>query len=188
MNTKDAMVYFAVRHKPICCPRDIPEQWKPKLQLEPPSPSWKEEIQNRPWARDYNGPEPLDKKLLVLRDRLLSFAGNEAVIPKIEEDINDILEFGQLWNGWSNVLLKKGKPCRCHQNSADLYLANQDMENLAVATGYALSQDGLWRQHSWLLLRKPRSVRVIETTTKRLLYFGVALAEDSLARFLYYNT
>jgi hypothetical protein len=42
-----------------------------------------------------------------------------------------------------------------------------------VMTGYALSPDGMWRQHSWVY-DKQRDV-IIETTVKRVGYFGVLL-------------
>ena len=45
-------------------------------------------------------------------------------------------------------------------------------------TGYALSDDGLWRQHSWLIAKPGRRWTVIETTCRRLLYYGVVLTEE----------
>ncbi|HEX7958941.1 MAG TPA: hypothetical protein VF493_03430, partial [Terriglobales bacterium] len=42
---------------------------------------------------------------------------------------------------------------------------------VAIATGYALSEYGLWRQHSWGILRDG----VLETTKTRLKYFGIVL-------------
>jgi hypothetical protein len=42
---------------------------------------------------------------------------------------------------------------------------------ISIATGYALSDDGLWRQHSWGILREG----VLETTKVRVKYFGILL-------------
>ena len=42
---------------------------------------------------------------------------------------------------------------------------------IGVGTGYALSDDGLWRSHSWVLTKK----RIIETTVSRVKYLGLAL-------------
>lgn len=181
------MAYFAIHGKPLREPVDIPGKWMGKLQCQPVDPEWKKRIKDHPWATSYEGCHPLDEEMALLRDKLLSFAGEEAVMPDMDEDIGDILAYGQLWNGWSNTRIKKGQPCHCHQNSADLYYANRDKENLTVATGYALSEDGLWRQHSWLVMRLARSVQVIETTKRRLLYFGVALTGKTLEDFLYWN-
>jgi hypothetical protein len=40
---------------------------------------------------------------------------------------------------------------------------------VVIATGYALSDDGLWRQHSWDVLRDG----ILETTKARQKYFGI---------------
>lgn len=76
----------------------------------------------------------------------------------------------------------KGEACQCHKNSAYLWKANKNYRAgiFGIATGYALSADGMWRQHSWCVLRKPRSYQIVETTTPRELYFGVCmLYEDA---------
>ena len=51
-------------------------------------------------------------------------------------------------------------------------------------TGYALSDDGLWRQHSWGLLTDDR---VVETTVARLRYFGAILTDPAAAEFVLAN-
>ncbi len=58
----------------------------------------------------------------------------------------------------------------CHQNVASLWKSPK-RGIIGVATGYALSEDGLWRQHSWGLLRDG----VLETTERRDKYFGILL-------------
>ena len=45
--------------------------------------------------------------------------------------------------------------------------------------GYALSGDGLWREHSWLLADKA----VVETTESRLLYHGFVRTDDEAVIF-----
>lgn len=42
-------------------------------------------------------------------------------------------------------------------------------------TGYALSPDGLWRQHSWAY---GDNLMIYETTVERVMYFGVELSSD----------
>jgi hypothetical protein len=44
--------------------------------------------------------------------------------------------------------------------------------------GFALSPDGLWRQHSWALSSAPGG-RVVETTVTRVAYAGLPLAGDA---------
>jgi hypothetical protein len=63
-----------------------------------------------------------------------------------------------------------GEDGACHRNVATLW-ANGD--TTAMGTGYALSPDQLWRQHSWALAEDGA---VLETTTSpRLAYVGIRL-------------
>jgi hypothetical protein len=55
---------------------------------------------------------------------------------------------------------------QCHENVYDLW--KQD-KNLKTYTGYALSQDRLWRHHSWCV---DQTGTLIETTFERLIYIG----------------
>lgn len=73
--------------------------------------------------------------------------------------------------------LEQGEASQCHSNSARLYRQGRG----EIATGYALSKDGYWRQHSWVVAADGH---VIETTTLRQRYVGVVLdsaAADSFA-------
>jgi hypothetical protein len=112
-------------------------------------------------------------RLLAFRDALLAVAGDEVCLPSIEEDIDLIERYGEFWMG-RGVTLKRGEPCSCHSNSLWCWDANRD--RVAAATGYALSEDGMWRQHSWCVLRATagKGGRVVETTVKRVLYFGLS--------------
>lgn len=69
--------------------------------------------------------------------------------------------------------LKRGKSSMCHQNIASSWKARR-FGIIGIATGYALSEDGLWRQHSWGLLRDG----ILETTELRVKYFGILLQGD----------
>jgi hypothetical protein len=70
----------------------------------------------------------------------------------------------------------------CHKNVAEFW-QRRSGNLIALATGYALSDDGLWRQHSWGI----RSNAIFETTEPRKIYFGVRLegsvADLSASRF-----
>jgi hypothetical protein len=58
----------------------------------------------------------------------------------------------------------------CHRNAAEVWARG---EVPAIGTGYALSPDGLWRQHSWAV---DGDGTVLETTSaERLAYVGVRL-------------
>ena len=117
-----------------------------------------------------------------LKRRLLSIAGAAVVLPRIEEDLRAILRRGKTWRGY-NAVRMPGEPCRCHSNSAALWAANAGA--LDICTGYALSRDGLWRQHSWCLIRE--TGRVVETTVRRVLYHGIVLCPSAAERFLHEN-
>lgn len=107
----------------------------------------------------------MNSRLFDLRQKLLTFAGEAICFPPYEEDLDNILNYGQFWVG-SNAKLMRGEPSRCHANSANLW--EQNKEATRICTGYALSEDGMWRQHSWLVWHKSRSNQIIETTAKRI--------------------
>lgn len=86
--------------------------------------------------------------------------------------------------------MQKGEPSQCHTNSAMLWEANKSRtlegpyrEELALATGYAMSEDGLWRQHSWCVLRTPARVKVVETTVPKVAYYGFVMTHAEAERF-----
>lgn len=54
----------------------------------------------------------------------------------------------------------------CHANCEALYQKNKTHK---IYTGYALSKDGLWRNHSWIITKNGS---IIETTELRVLYLG----------------
>lgn len=122
----------------------------------------------------------MNSRLFDLRQKLLTFAGEAICFPPYEEDLDNILNYGQFWVG-SNAKLMRGEPSRCHANSANLW--EQNKEATRICTGYALSEDGMWRQHSWLVWHKSRSNRIIETTAKRIAYYGFVMPYDMCQQF-----
>jgi hypothetical protein len=116
--------------------------------------------------RDAVGKQP---ELKRLRKMLLRLGGDCVVAPrKPDQDVPMLLEQGFLTSG--PTTLKVMKSSSCHQNVAFVW-TNRKFGIVGVATGYALSGDGLWRQHSWGILRDG----VLETTKTRRKYFGVVL-------------
>jgi hypothetical protein len=65
-----------------------------------------------------------------------------------------------------NTCIIKMDTSMCHNNCGKLYFHDQSNR---VFTGYALSADGLWRHHSWIL---SKNNVIIETTESRLIYLG----------------
>jgi hypothetical protein len=105
----------------------------------------------------------------VLRELLLKLGGIELVVPpKPDPDLPDLLVSGQVTGG--SVVLKELEEGRCHENVAEMWV-DKKYDLTAVATGYALSEDGLWRQHSWGI----RNGEIVETTALRLKYFGKSM-------------
>jgi hypothetical protein len=163
---------------------------------------WKETIDaNHWWARGFKGdlakeyPAAIardkaavrhfldgeQKRLLRLRDMLVGQGGEEACIALQEPELEELLERGQFWPGTRLRSIARTQS-RCHENSAGVWLANQ--ESVVLATGYALSSDGIWRSHSFLVQPMPRSAPyILETTRRRLLYFGVAFDYEAALAF-----
>lgn len=131
---------------------------------------------NQGWNNDSHLKSELHKGLIGF--------GGEFSLLRDEEDLVKILTRGQLWGKTGMTL--KGAPIQCHMNSCLAWEANQD--RLYLATGYALSADGLWRQHSWCMNPKPRSIQVVETTEPRLLYFGFVMTLEETIQFADMNT
>ena len=82
-------------------------------------------------------------------------------------------------------LLWPGAPSRCHGNAASLYVFSKG--KMRIASGYALADDGLWRQHSWGV--GAVDGRVMETTVRSLRYYGFILDDgDESLKFFLANT
>lgn len=107
---------------------------------------------------------------------LLSFGG-DLVVPPVhpDPDLDELLTGVRSWGPADH--LQPGEDGSCHENVAILWVDGAAAE---VGTGYALSEDGLWRQHSWGV---DADGTVIETTEERLRYVGVALVEVEAAKF-----
>ena len=150
---------------------------------------WRRALSTKWWSSNFENPELLinwQKDSLKFSARLLKFGGNEVCIPGKVGDLVKLNMRGQLWPG-QNVLLKIGAQSQCHANSAYLWHADKENKNLHIATGYALTaDDGMWRQHTWCVLEKQRSIQIIETTVPRSAYFGYVLTSTEQEEF--YNS
>lgn len=107
------------------------------------------------------------------RSWLLGHGGVE-VVPPIDPEIRivDLLQRAVVQSGVGAVSVP-GEPSRCHENVETLVDRGRTVDGHVVVagwTGYALSDDGLWRQHSWAV---GDDGSVIETTEPRRCYAGV---------------
>lgn len=171
-----------------------PEQMPTPLVTIPMDDEWKDTISKHFWyhkngideyiAEHGNIRADMVKKLFKMRDRLLKFGGEEVCLPVYDEDVVKIMERGQLWYG-DRIHMMKGRPSQCHRNSSYCWEANQD--KAVLCTGYALSEDGMWRQHSWLVELRPRRNKIVETTVPRIAYFGYGMTTEEAWDFYYDN-
>ena len=107
----------------------------------------------------------------MILGRRLKAIGGTVVCANFEEDIQLILDRGKTWVPLQKeIVLVRGEAVHCHDNSIWLQEANP---HLHLCTGYALSNDGIWRSHSWCF--EEQSYRIVETTSKRVAYHGSVL-------------
>lgn len=136
------------KNNPITDPNQID---KGKFKWNKMDEDWIDRIRedNKFWFTEYkfNPNDFLPEQLLhlpktfELRDHILKFGGEQACMPVIEADADNILSRGQFWYG-DIIKMKKGFRSMCHSNSANLWNKNRD--NIKIATGYALAEDGMW--------------------------------------------
>lgn len=145
-----------------------------KIKTDKPDPSWLRR------ARKAGVTKLTGNKNCPLKKILLDIGGWGAVIPHVEKDLEKILGRGRRFPGKSKTM--RGQPSQCHSNSA--YCWDENRELCKICTGYALSRDGVWRQHSWCYTNNGV---VVETTEKRVQYFGYVMDEDECEQFLFEN-
>ena len=135
-------------------------------EFEPPLRRYEER-----W-NDWRQKQP---RLADLRNILLTHGGTE-MVPQREPDVDELVENGRLLETTEEILIE-GPDIDCHTNAAYFYLDRPDITE--VGTGWALSDDGLWRQHSWTM----RGDELVETTVPRELYYGVLLSGKNAKLF-----
>jgi len=89
------------------------------------------------------------------------------------KDIKSILSGkGNLRVSKDDIILNKMNTNQCHENTATLFQQGKIKE---LHTGYALSDDGLWRQHSWGV---DVNGKIIETTERLIYLTSFSLMND----------
>lgn len=107
------------------------------------------------------------------RAHLLSRGGHD-VVPPLHPETNlvTLLLNARIRPG-DDVTYAPGAPSDCHDNVLTLLAAGTTPDGTPITgseTGYALSDDGLWRQHSWA---NTPDEKIVETTEPRLAYAGI---------------
>ena len=119
--------------------------------------------------------------LKVLRRLLLGLGGTHLVAPPSPDGTLPLLiNAGFVMAG--PVVQRTMKKSDCHRNVAEIWAKRQD-ELVGIGTGYSLSDDGLWREHSWGVRREG----ILETTVSRVKYFGVLLQHGDADSFAVAN-
>ena len=134
-----------------------------------------------------------EPRWLALRERLLSIGGKEIVVGFAEYFSDGIspsalTKRARLFDA-RGVLKVTGAGGECHHNTAALcsgeqlwrFLRRRDLPKVKIATGWALYEDGLWRNHSWGVTTDGT---VVETTVPFAAYFGVVLSPAEQERFV----
>jgi hypothetical protein len=121
----------------------------------------------------------------ALVERLLGLGGDRVVLqPAPEGEELLLVKRGIVFPGAGSKRIVGGRS-RCHSNSAIQYFRFHNCQtgykSCEIVTGYALSDDRIWRQHSWLWA----DGNVIETTVRRKLYFGMVLTASEALRFVF---
>jgi hypothetical protein len=117
-----------------------------------------------------------DPRRVELERRLLDMGGTLALLFLPDPQIDELLERGRYFPG-AGALMRLGLPSACHANAAMMFV--QSRGAVRIAFGYALSADGLWRQHSWGV--DAQDGRVLETTERRVRYYGLVLNDAEAA-------
>jgi hypothetical protein len=106
-----------------------------------------------------------------LCSHLLGMGGDRVAVPLNEDRgfCEALMNVGKV-TSYKKLRTKNGEERECHKNSATLWLSNST--KYRIATGYGLSDDGVWRRHSWIMTVDGN---LIETTVRRDLYFGIVL-------------
>jgi hypothetical protein len=115
-----------------------------------------------------------------LKNRLLEIGGEAVIIWFIDSDKESLLARGECFIE-PKIEMRKGRGNSCHSNSAKIW--NRKRRRFQICTGYALSDDGIWRQHTWVM----DGSTVIETTEIGIAYYGFRLNKEEAKRFYLAN-
>jgi hypothetical protein len=118
---------------------------------------------------------------LLLDEALRIHGGHAVVMPALDDHVDRIVLRGVVLDG-AGARQVPGETSRCHQNSA-AFAAARPAER-GMMTGYALSEDGAWRAHSWGVEWRDGAARLAETTEPMLAYAGSLRTPAELAEIV----
>jgi hypothetical protein len=106
--------------------------------------------------------------------RLSPFPADVVILP--DPLLDDILEHGELFD-CNRIRIVRGVANQCHRNAATLWLKGRCS---ALATGYYLCFDGMWRPHSWGIAK---AGAILDTHSGGQKYFGIRLEDQQALAF-----
>ena len=156
-----------------------------RVECDPMDAEWLQEVNKRWWGpANHVLPANVDPWIFEIRDKLLTIGGQAAAMSRNDPDDKKLYARG-VWFPGDIAKSVHGTPCECHSNSCRYFEKHSDA---MICTGYALSQDGMWRAHSWCLeVLKSGKRRIIETTLPRVAYFGFVMTRDEAEMFCEMN-
>jgi hypothetical protein len=118
-----------------------------------------------------------EPRWVQLGKKLMALGGARIVLCwESKIDMSRLLTRGQAFQG--DVVFRRGRTSQCHSNVARQW-KKLHKSGFQIVVGWALSDDGLWRQHTWGLMNDS----VIETTEYREIYYGYTLNDDESEGF-----
>lgn len=160
------------------------------------NPKWYRELRAKNWWNkaflreiDTTGlSESLFNKIEIynkLNEIMIEIGGSETCIPGWDEDFIKLLERGYYRKGKSKRI--KEYSSDCHSNVVRIYNERAEEDDIIICTGFALSKDFIWRKHPWILqkymTRSGLKTRILETTEKKVAYFGFELTSEEISEF-----
>jgi hypothetical protein len=150
------------------------------ISIKPFDCGFENDMQYQYWYHTKTKSNFTQENLYTLRALLLSFGGHEVCLPETDNKAENILGRGQFWYG-DRLYKTSGKTNQSPSNSANFWYKNQN--KAVVCTGYALDENGIWKQHTWCVEPRTLRSRIIETTQKKVAYFGFAMTEIEAVEF-----
>jgi hypothetical protein len=162
------------------CAESLPK----KIACQPLDDEWRQQLACYWWSPNYVYQRTSEQAALYrLAKHLVNFSGHVTCMQHDEPDLDELLSIGYFVYG-EGAALKLGQPKVAHKNAALLW--REDSQRYVIVTGYGLSQDGMWRQHSWCYDKHLK--KIIETTYLRVAYYGFDLGAVASADFFLGNT
>lgn len=102
----------------------------------------------------------------ILKHLLLGFGGVAVILPGVIDNYDKLVQDGEFRNDEAKKV--GGIGGKCHTNSEKLASSQPHYKHMY---GFALSDDEVWREHSWVWNTK--ADEILETTESRIGYFGI---------------